>query len=80
VSPLTSIVTVEVIFGDGTKTNLSIRIPASARYTLALHEAFPGETAVATIVRSNQPIVAERSLYPGGGARGGSTTPGIPLP
>jgi len=80
VSPLTSTVTVEVIFGDGTKTNLSIRIPARARYTLALHEAFPGETAVAAIVRSNQPIVAERSLYPGGGARGGSTTPGIPLP
>ncbi|WP_322815822.1 peptidoglycan recognition family protein [Chloroflexus sp.] len=80
VSPLSTIATVEVIFGDGTKTSLSVRIPAGARYTLALHEAFPDETAVAAIVRSNQPIVAERSIYPGSGARGGSTSPGIPLP
>lgn len=80
VSPLSAIVTVEAIFGDGTKTELSVRIPAGARYTLAMHEAFPNETAVAAIVRSNQPIVAERSIFPGDGARGGSTTLGIPLP
>lgn len=79
-SVLSAIVTVEVIFGDGTKTDLSVRVPAGARYTLALHEVFPNETAVAAIVRSNQPIVAERSIYPGGGTRGGSTTLGIPLP
>jgi hypothetical protein len=80
VSPLSTIATIEVIFGDGTKTSLSVRIPAGARYTLALQEAFPDETAVAAIVRSNQPIVAERSIYPGNGVRGGSTSPGIPLP
>jgi len=79
-SPLSAVVTVEVIFGDGTKTEVGARVAAGARYTLALHEAFPNETAVAAIVRSNQPIVAERSIYPGGGARGGSATLGIPLP
>ncbi len=79
-SPLTALTNVEVIFGDGTKTALSVRIPAGARYTLALHEAFPNETAVAAIVRSNQPLVAERSIFPGNGARGGSTAPGMPLP
>jgi hypothetical protein len=35
---------------------------------------------VAAVVRATQPIVAERSIYPGGGARGGATTLGIPLP
>ncbi|ACL24496.1 peptidoglycan recognition protein family protein [Chloroflexus aggregans] len=80
VSPLSAMVTIETAFGDGTKTELGVRIPAGARYTLALHEAFPNESAVTVIVRSNQPIVAERSLFPGGGVRGGSTALGIPLP
>ncbi|PMP81577.1 MAG: N-acetylmuramoyl-L-alanine amidase, partial [Chloroflexus aggregans] len=79
-NPLSAMVNVEAVFGDGTKTELGVRIPAGARYTLALHEAFPNESAVTVIVRSNQPIVAERSLFPGGGVRGGSTALGIPLP
>jgi hypothetical protein len=53
-----------------------------SRYTLAAHQLYPGQVALAATVRSTQPIVAERSLYPGapGSAdnRGGATALGVP--
>ncbi len=74
-------VTVNLIFADGATANEQFRIPAQARYTMALHQLYPDEAAVAAVVRSTQPIVAERSLYPGTGTdRGGATTLGIPIP
>jgi hypothetical protein len=33
---------------------------------------------VVATVRATQPIIAERSFFPGGGARGGLTSLGIP--
>jgi hypothetical protein len=73
-------VTVNFVFGDGATAKQQIRVPAESRYTLAVHELYPNEGSVAAVVRSTQPIIAERSIYPGGGARGGATTLGIPLP
>jgi hypothetical protein len=72
-------VTVELRFGGGAVGTQTFDVPAGSRYTLAVHELYPNEGSVSAIVRSTQPIVAERSLYPGGGVRGGSTTLGIPL-
>jgi hypothetical protein len=72
-------VTVELRFGGGATGRQSFDVAPGARYTLAVHEPYPNESAVTAIVSSTQPIVAERSLYPGGGVRGGSTTLGIPL-
>ena len=77
-SPTT--VSVSFVFSDGTAAKQQFHVPAEARYTLAVHEIFPNKDSVAAVVRATQPIVAERSLFPGGGARGGATTLGIPLP
>jgi hypothetical protein len=54
-------------------------VPANARYTLAVHELYPDEAAVTAVVTGTVPIVAERSLFPGAGTRGGSTALGFPL-
>ena len=71
-------VSVEFVLANGSRATREVTMPGSARYTLAVHEAFPGQAQIAATVRSTQPIVAERSLYPGGGARGGSTALGVP--
>lgn len=77
---LPAFVTVELSFGDGASGSQSFVVPGNARYTLAVHEIYPDEGSVTAIVRSTQPIVAERSIYPGGGTRGGATILGFPLP
>jgi hypothetical protein len=71
-------VTVDFVFGDGGKSSTTVEVPAQSRYTMAVHELYPNEEAVAATVRSTQPIVAERSFFPGGGVRGGQTTLGLP--
>jgi hypothetical protein len=71
-------VSVDFVFGDGGKASTSVEVPAQARYTMAVHELYPNEDAVAATVRSTQPIIAERSFFPGGGLRGGQTTLGLP--
>lgn len=73
-----AVVDTEFILFDGTRETQRVVVPANARYTLAVHEFYPGETAISAIVRSTQPIIAERSLFPGGGVRGGSTALGVP--
>jgi hypothetical protein len=73
-------VTVDLRFAGGAVGSQSFTVPPGARYTLAVHEFYPGEGAVTALVRATQPIVAERSLYPGGGVRGGFTVLGLPLP
>lgn len=72
-------VTVDFTFGGGATGSQSFDVPPGARYTLAVHELYPNEAAVSAVVSATQPIVAERSVYPGGGVRGGSTTLGIAL-
>lgn len=72
-------VTVDFNFSGGATGRQSFEVPAGARYTMSVHELYPNEDAVSAIVRSTQPIVAERSLFPGGGARGGATALGIPF-
>lgn len=72
-------VTVDFRFDDGATAQQSFTVPAGARYTMAVHQLFPDEAAVSAIVRGTMPIVAERSVFLGGGARGGATTLGIPL-
>lgn len=75
-------VVVEFTLANGTKAAQSLIMPNSSRYTMAVHELYPGQTAIAATVRSTQPIVAERSLYPGGPQtatnRGGATSLGVP--
>lgn len=73
-------VTVEFRFADGATNTQQFSVPGSARYTLAVHEILPNEAAITAVVRGTQPIVVERSIYPGGGSRGGATTLGAPLP
>ncbi|NTW97396.1 MAG: N-acetylmuramoyl-L-alanine amidase, partial [Oscillochloris sp.] len=79
-NPAPATVTVDFVFGDGATAREQFRVPADARYTLAVHQLYPNEGAVTAVVHGTQPIVAERAIYPGGGARGGATTLGIPLP
>lgn len=71
-------VTVDFVFGDGGKASQTVEVAALARYTMAVHELFPNEEVVAATVRATQPIIAERSFFPGGGVRGGLTSLGIP--
>jgi hypothetical protein len=72
-------VDVEFIFGDGRSDAQRIVTPPNSRYTLAVHEFYPGESSIAAVVRSTQPIIAERSLFPGDGTGGGgATTLGFP--
>jgi hypothetical protein len=71
-------VTVEFVLANGTKAPRDILVPGGTRYTMAVHELFPGQSQISATVRSTQKIVAERSLYPGGGVRGGSTALGVP--
>ncbi|NNJ10316.1 N-acetylmuramoyl-L-alanine amidase [Chloroflexales bacterium ZM16-3] len=79
-NPAPATVTVDFVFSDGATAQQQFRVPAESRYTLAVHELYPDEPSVAAVVRGTQPIIAERSIYPGGGTRGGATTLGIPLP
>ncbi len=75
-------VTVDFVLADGKKASQSVVMAGGSRYTLAAHQLYPGQLALAATVRSTQPIVAERSLYPGapGSAanRGGATALGVP--
>jgi hypothetical protein len=75
-------VTVGFVLADGSKSSQSVVMPGSSRYTMAVHQLYPGQPSIAATVQSTQPIVAERSLYPGapGAAtnRGGATAPGVP--
>ncbi|NOK61077.1 MAG: N-acetylmuramoyl-L-alanine amidase [Chloroflexi bacterium AL-W] len=75
-------VTVEFVLADGTQETRRVVMPGESRYTMAVHELYPDQQAIAATVRATQPIVAERSLYPGDPAtdsnRGGATAFGVP--
>jgi N-acetylmuramoyl-L-alanine amidase/Family of unknown function (DUF5719) len=75
-------VAVEFVLNDGTKASQAFPMPGGSRYTLAVHQLYPGQAAIAATVRSTQPIVAERSLFPGDPRaatnRGGETALGVP--
>jgi hypothetical protein len=81
-SPNQARVAVEFVQANGTRGTQTIVMPGGSRYTMAVHELYPGQTAIAATVRSTQPIVVERSMYPGAPAgetnRGGSTAFGVP--
>lgn len=74
-------ITVEFILSDGGKRSQDIVMPGSSRYTMAVHQLYPGQQALAATVRSTQPIVVERSLFPGSpqgtANRGGATSLGV---
>ncbi|MEM8533263.1 MAG: peptidoglycan recognition family protein [Chloroflexota bacterium] len=75
-------VTVEFVLADGTQETQRVVMPGESRYTMAVHELYPDQQAIAATVQATQPIVAERSLYPGDPAtesnRGGATAFGVP--
>ncbi|HEX9370721.1 MAG TPA: DUF5719 family protein, partial [Roseiflexaceae bacterium] len=75
-------VAVEFVLADGKTATQNVLMAKGSRYTMAVHQLYPGQTAIAATVRSTQPIVAERSLYPGApgaaGSRGGATALGVP--
>jgi hypothetical protein len=73
-------VTVEFVLSNGERSTETIVMPPSSRFTLPVHSIYPDQAAIATIVRSTQPIVAERSLFPEAGpiTGGGTTTLGVP--
>jgi hypothetical protein len=72
-------VTIDFILPDSVQTQ-EIVMPANSRYTVAVHDLYPGQPALSAVVQATQPIVAERSLFPVGdqiGSGGGTTAPGI---
>jgi len=75
-------VSVEFVLADGKKATQSVVMPGGSRYTMPVHQLYPGQAAIAATIRSTQPIVAERSLFPGdprvGASRGGATSLGVP--
>jgi N-acetylmuramoyl-L-alanine amidase/Family of unknown function (DUF5719) len=78
-----AIVNVDFILSDGTKkSSPPVIMSGGSRYTMAVHQLYPGQAAIGATVRATQPIVAERSLYPndprGASSLGGATSPGVP--
>ncbi|MBC8163492.1 MAG: N-acetylmuramoyl-L-alanine amidase [Roseiflexaceae bacterium] len=75
-------VTVDFVLANGSLGQQSVVMPGSSRYTLPVHEFYPNQNAISATVRSTQPIIAERSLYPGAPTasdnRGGATSFGVP--
>jgi hypothetical protein len=75
-------VTVDFVLADGKPATQSVLMAKGSRYTMPVHQLYPGQPAIAATVRATQPIVAERSLFvgaPGGDAsRGGATALGVP--
>lgn len=78
----TARVTVEFVLADGKRAAQQILMAGGSRYTMAVHQLYPGQAAIAATVQSTQPIVAERSLYVGApgtaGNRGGASALGVP--
>ena len=74
-------IAVEFILADGTRATQTLLMSKGSRYTMAVHQLYPGQVAIAATVRSTQPIVVERSLYAGApsaaDSKGGSTALGI---
>lgn len=73
-------VTVEFLLSDGSSATETVVMPVGSRYTLPVSELFPEQALASAVVRSTQPIVAERSIFPieGVGSGGGSTALGVP--
>jgi hypothetical protein len=71
-------VIIECILNDGTSETQQVVMPAEARYTFPVHDYYPNQESISCIVRSTQPIVAERSIFANGQFHGGSTSSGIP--
>lgn len=75
-------VTVDFVKSDGSTASQQVVMPGGSRYTMAVHQLLPGESALAATVRSTLPIIVERSIFPGAPAsdsnRGGATTLGLP--
>jgi hypothetical protein len=75
-------VTVELVPASAEKLVRTIVMPGHSRYTMAVHQVYPDQPALAATVFSTQPIVAERALYPGSPAtdanRGGAASLGVP--
>lgn len=73
-------VSVEFVLPDGSRSEETVVMPAESRYTLPVSDIFAGIPVVSAVVRSTQPIVAERSIFPtsGVGTGGGSTSLGVP--
>ncbi|GAB4196175.1 MAG: peptidoglycan recognition family protein [Roseiflexaceae bacterium] len=74
-------VAVEFVLANGQRQTQAIVLAGRSRYTMAVHQLLPGQQALAATVRSTQPIVVERAIYPGApgspGNRGGATSLGI---
>ena len=77
-------ITVDFVLANGTTTQQKVVMPGNSRYTMPVHELYPNQDAISATVRSTQPIIAERSLYPGAPTdpanRGGATSFGVPEP
>ena len=71
-------VTLDFVLADGTIQSQNAVMPANSRYTLAIHELYPNQEMLSAVIRSTQPIVAERSIFMDGGKAGGTTTLGVP--
>src|SRR5262249_56419382 len=52
-------VEVEFILADGKKATQPVVMSGGSRYTMAVHQLYPGQIAIGATVRATQPIVAE---------------------
>lgn len=80
--PAQARISVEFVLADGRRQTQTFVMSGKSRYTLAVHQLLPGQSALAATVRSTQLIAVERAIYPGApdapGNRGGATAFGIP--
>jgi hypothetical protein len=68
-------VVVEFVQSNGTKAQQTVIMPGGSRYTMAVHQLYPNQNAIAATVRSTQPIIADPASA---GNRGGATSFGVP--
>jgi len=68
-------VTVDLVLADGRKVSETLPpLAPNSRYTMAVHQYYPGQQALAATVQSTQPIVAERALRIGANANNPALT------
>lgn len=68
---------VAYILADGTIQRREYSVPATARLTIAVNNDVPDQPTVTTVITSNRPVVAERSIFVGAAERGAETSIGI---
>ncbi len=71
-------VTMQFVEPDGTRTTRAYEVGPRRRFTVPVHDLFPGRE-LSVFIDSDEPVVAERAMYWGGRVEGHATI-GTPAP